>query len=257
MKNDPLKYSPFRPDLKSQTNTNLSAFGGGVPLHLHTRMMESQAPFQLPQIPKGIDELARHIGATSFENDDATPNEINVNGSTFRFTCEYCGRGFNDQQKYEDHIKTQHPPQQQQTYHCQFCNQTFTSRSDLENHECKPPMYQEYATHQPHRSQGGAYTCNVCGKTFNQRYHLQTHMASHTGNKPFSCMICGKAFARKDVLGVHMKVHSDVKEFQCEVCGARFKQRYHLTRHMNTHLERVDVVCDFCGQVFHRLDRYN
>ncbi|CAL6086486.1 C2H2 type domain-containing protein [Hexamita inflata] len=233
--------------------------------------MEDKKPmFALPQIPRGIEELVKSIPdpqrrdeSSGEEGEEYDEVDININGSTFRFVCEFCGRGFNKKSAYANHVETHGSNKMMGgSIRCQFCDIEFGSKMELENHDCKPSTINEFQSYtgrqsSMHHQINGAYVCSVCGKQFNQRYHLQTHMASHTGNKPFSCMICGKAFARKDVLGVHMKVHSDVKEFQCEVCGARFKQRYHLTRHMNTHLERVDVVCDFCGQVFHRLDRYN
>eukprot|EP00703_Trepomonas_sp_PC1_P002668 JAP93938.1 Zinc finger, C2H2 type domain-containing protein [Trepomonas sp. PC1] len=226
-------------------------------------MSDRKPTFSLPEVPKGLDDLVRTIPLRNEPSEEQMEQEepdVNILGSTFRYTCEFCGRGFNSQGGYQEHVSTHSNTMNYNTdvYTCNHCEKQFVNKLDYENHDCKP-TYQSYnyPKQDYYSSSHGAYQCSVCNKSFNQRYHLQTHMASHTGNKPFTCVVCQKSFARKDVLGVHMKVHSDVKEFQCDVCLARFKQKYHLTRHMNTHLDRVDVVCDFCGQVFHRLDRYN
>ncbi|GIY16472.1 hypothetical protein CEXT_423011 [Caerostris extrusa] len=121
-------------------------------------------------------------------------------------------------------------------YKCNFCDKTYSRRSNLNKH---------VRTHNGDKP----YQCTECDKSYDYPYQLRDHNYKHTGEKPHSCGECGKCFADKSNLRVHLRSHTGERPFACNKCSKRYFQNVDLKCHM---LKRAEErrKCDSCGTEF-------
>jgi len=167
----------------------------------------------------------------------AAANNMN-NGSSRegRFSCEYCGKGFQHRHALVKHVR-QHTGEK--PYDCHLCDKSFAQLNYLIQHT---------------RSHTGEkpYACTQCEKAFATNENLKNHMKFHSGNYPLACPECGKRFTldQNTRFIKHMEYHKLPKPFKCTHCTKVFKEQYMLTVHMRVHTGEKPYQCVLCGKAY-------
>jgi len=122
-----------------------------------------------------------------------------------RFSCEECGKGFNDKTTMWKHKVKLHGCSYE--YLCNQCGRGFLELRTLNKHSpiCKdiPPKRKN--------NYNAVLPCPLCDKIFNRRCNLERHLKVHAGVKEFSCEQCGKLFSSKKTVKKHTeKQHKDM-----------------------------------------------
>ncbi|XP_064104114.1 zinc finger protein 37-like [Macrobrachium nipponense] len=135
-------------------------------------------------------------------------------------------------------------PEHTELLRCDFCDATFRSKAQLENHE---------KFHSPIRP----FQCPECPRRFNQLSHLNIHKRTHSGERPFECPTCGARFSRKDRLRSHLRVHTGEKPYACPRCSRLFKYSWDLKDHLKTkHPSQGLFQCRICHVSFANLTTF-
>ncbi|XP_035713718.1 zinc finger protein 888-like [Folsomia candida] len=119
-----------------------------------------------------------------------------------RFPCGFpgCEKSFNRKDGVSKHVKSTHMQKVgRETFKCQLCPQTRTSRERLQNHIRR--------VHENQRN----YPCTFCDKRFSNSYHLKRHVeVIHATNKEpiHSCDKCGYKSHSKHYLTMHARRHN-------------------------------------------------
>ncbi|KAK7114658.1 uncharacterized protein [Littorina saxatilis] len=138
---------------------------------------------------------------------------------TYKFHCEFCGKGEDCKSALKNHIALHHLGIKR--YVCEFCQQSFANGQCLKRHILK-----DHATDKQ-------YICELCDKKFCEKSKWTKHMFTHTGFSRFMCEHCGKAFHACSDLKRHLSVHLERREFVCQRCWQGFKRKEHLNRHVS------------------------
>ena len=157
----------------------------------------------------------------------------------------------------------------QEIHQCEWCEETFVSKTDIKNHiqerhstketECKScqTYFEDKAKLDDHICSGNteAFKCNPCGdKTFSHYQNLTRHVrVQHYGIKNLKCEKCDKAFAEKFNLRMHVQKCTgelqgtdkpDTKLHQCNSCEKSFGKLDDLKAHMKIHGKNLVVLSD-------------
>ncbi|OWR53124.1 zinc finger protein 23 [Danaus plexippus plexippus] len=144
------------------------------------------------------------------------------------FSCQDCGRNFDEKLDLEKHIIADH-----------------TLKKEVKNNGVKETL--------PERPQ-----CVECGKVFSSRKTYRYHLnVLHKGQNRYPCPRCGKVYQWKSNLGRHLRSHKarDSGELHCHTCDKRFASvatyRQHL-RVSRSHVSETDFtfMCNECGKKF-------
>ena len=160
--------------------------------------------------------------------------------------CDICGKGFPMQSSVTTHKKQSHP-EGMKPWVCEFCENRFVSKSQLELHRRvhtgeKPwvcdvcgkgfAQKQNMVDHKRVHSDKMEYNCHTCGQQFKWKLQLERHMMDHTGVRPYPCDQCNLSFKCSNGLKSHkLSVHSDMKHFVCQHCGSGFSTSSGVSRH--------------------------
>src|SRR6218665_2876728 len=125
------------------------------------------------------------------------------------------------------------------SYHCLFCEKSFTKCSNLQIHT---------RTHNGEKP----YTCKLCHTFFTQSCNLRKHLRTQTGEKPFRCQFCQKLFTQSSNLNTHMRTHTGEKPYKCQLCEKSFARGSNLKSHMRTHTGEKPYKCQLCQKGFAR-----
>uniref|UniRef100_A0A3Q2C9C8 C2H2-type domain-containing protein n=1 Tax=Cyprinodon variegatus TaxID=28743 RepID=A0A3Q2C9C8_CYPVA len=111
---------------------------------------------------------------------------------------------------------------------CLICKKTFTSDSELVDHECRSLKHPQSRPEEP--IPADKLCCSQCGEEFSTSKDLNLHLGLHLGRKQFSCSICNTSCIDQDALILHMRLHTRQTQFTCHVCGKDFAWR-RLSKH--------------------------
>ncbi|XP_055991535.1 zinc finger protein 473 [Sorex fumeus] len=150
-------------------------------------------------------------------------------------------------------------------FKCKTCEQSFSSRKQLAQHERTHPRVKPFKCHQCERAFGQSsqlirhqrihsgqkpYRCEDCGKTYIYSTSLVKHRSSHT-NKSTPPEV-GEAFEQSAGLSEQWSVQIPEKPFQCTKCDRTFTYRSCFLQHQSTHAGTKSFECQDCGKMFHQ-----
>ena len=141
--------------------------------------------------------------------------EICQNTSENQYSCEICGKVFNQRVFLQQHLRvhTNYRP-----YECSMCMKRFSQRSILTRHE---------------KSHLGIklFNCEICGQSFTRNTTLRAHLLIHTGERPHQCEVCHRSFRLKAQLQQHKLTHDKSQCFKCEICGRTYSKQVNFVQH--------------------------
>ncbi|XP_059478391.1 zinc finger protein 239-like [Neocloeon triangulifer] len=156
------------------------------------------------------------------------------------YECQNCNESFSNSSKLESHRVKHHALPSS----CDLCGKSFSSVSALQVH-CK----------NEHEG-AGCFACPTCKKRFMLRLSYERHLKSHNPSLTAVCEICGKAFKRADYMKRHYMMHSKKRPHSCDVCEKTFSSPSSLKIHKTqVHEQLKDHPCDKCGKKFARMDK--
>ncbi|XP_063391784.1 zinc finger protein 433-like [Cydia fagiglandana] len=179
--------------------------------------------------------------------------EINLRKKTrnfleSNFRCDDCGRGFDADAAYNNHL-LRHSPSEGQ-YPCEICGMRFKLKCMCQRHQ------------DVHRLK---FICNECSYVSRDRYQARRHHAMHTG-KTYECQHCGKVFNKSSTYLSHVRMAHPALNAACDVCGETFVGQLGLKLHKSrAHAEwdgctslsvtrvahpALNAACDVCGETF-------
>ncbi|XP_073966484.1 zinc finger Y-chromosomal protein-like [Choristoneura fumiferana] len=211
------------------------------------------------------------------------------------YTCPYCQIVYNHQTSYYNHIRIQHPGENEACYEC---GETFAAgrgmnlhkalahrTSDKSNakHKCKDcgvkflnaealQRHEELGAGVPHAA---LWPCAACGDSCGSDTALKAHAAEqHTDRH--HCDECNKTFLNSESFELHVqRKHMNKRAVEgpfrprvgvgrrqpcvyvCEICGKVFKNSTLLQYHMNGHLAVKPFQCKQCPKTFPRQGALN
>ncbi|XP_053970687.1 transcription factor E4F1-like [Hylaeus volcanicus] len=115
---------------------------------------------------------------------------------------------------------------------CQFCNETFKSKRQLEIHLVND------------HSQLPRYMCTVCLACYESESQLSKHAVLRHGQPRYRCEHCQEEFLEKRVLREHVNECQprDAIRYSYESCGVTFTSKQILVQHMKSNAETSAVV---------------
>ncbi|KAJ8314497.1 hypothetical protein KUTeg_006647 [Tegillarca granosa] len=153
------------------------------------------------------------------------------------------------------HEREIHPNENPKRFHCEVCNQRFTSLAKFNIHVSSHTGVKPHACgicgKRFNDPSVKGFLCATCGKGFRQKAHLQAHAIVHTGKKNFYCEFCGKYFARQSDLKTHSYSHTQEKAYICPYCSKCFYKSQNYKRHMLVHSGERNFICDLCSKTFY------
>lgn len=150
--------------------------------------------------------------------------------------CNYCQQTFEDRTQLQSHVCVPIKYTSSKIYNCKICNKTFFNSNTYKSH-----------TRSNHKVNADKALCSVCGHYVKNIY---AHMVSHSVRKRHQCYQCEKQFRDRSLLNQHLLVHSGRKPFICSVCGKCFNSLYNLKVHERGHKGNRSHICEICGKGF-------
>ncbi|XP_063630813.1 zinc finger protein 721-like [Cydia splendana] len=179
-----------------------------------------------------------------------------------RFRCEDCGKGFDAEAAYNNHL-LRHSPSMGQ-HPCEICSVRFKLKCRRQQHQdlhrlkflCKECSFVSRTRSQAKRHHamhaGKTYECQHCGKTFKMSSTYLTHVRRAHAALNVACEVCGETFVGEKGLKLHKKrTHSENMplRLKCGICSANFYSVEALNRHTDTAGEHRDLrPCEQCGE---------
>ena len=270
-------------------NSCYKTFTSRSNLERHSRLHTGFKPYVCAICQKAFsrkDHLSNHAAKHAFKC--ATCNKRFADKKTLatHFTydhdamlshiCDFCNKGFSNQELYEEHVKT-HPQ-----YHA--VQKTFHQRSPLNTPSGPSPVPRKQACPQcpftsadrimllkhrlMHSDSHRCFTCLSCAKTYSDPLQYEDHLSAHQGeHNIFECCLCRQIFPTYDVLKRHELAHlsEDVDPmvasayYPCPQCDKVFRDGCSLQEHMLMHKASAAMAavaaaqkhhCAFCNMGF-------
>ncbi|XP_023939895.1 zinc finger and SCAN domain-containing protein 16 isoform X6 [Bicyclus anynana] len=156
---------------------------------------------------------------------------------TKRFSCEVCGKTFNQRKLFSQHYLHVHLKKRPKLRGCHLC-------------EIKVPGHLR-AFHMEECHGLPAPCCGACDKKFAFPWQLLQHQKFyHMGEADYRCEPCNLSFIRRSKYMNHLIKHGDLKAYKCEICDKSFKWRSGLRTHMLIHKNIRRHVCNICLDSF-------
>ncbi|XP_063391783.1 zinc finger protein 35-like [Cydia fagiglandana] len=178
-----------------------------------------------------------------------------------RFRCETCGKGFNAEPAFNNHL-ARHSPSEGE-FACEICAIRYKKKYRWQVHQdvhrlkfvCNECSYVSRDRGQAKRHYdmhaGKTYKCQHCEKSFNKMTSYLTHIRVVHPAQCAACDVCGETFVGENGLRMHKnRAHSEKsQQFKCTTCSANFHSLEALNRHTDTAGEHGDLrPCEQCGE---------
>lgn len=128
---------------------------------------------------------------TKYRSANALKEHIQIKHTScgLAYNCELCGKQFNRQGHYEDHMNVH---KKVNPWACKLCNRTYKNRSALNRHmsECGKNV---------------TNTCEHCGQIYKTRHSLHEHSRREHANVSYLCK-CGNTFKSRTTRMRHRRV---------------------------------------------------
>ncbi|XP_061727285.1 zinc finger protein 652-B-like [Cydia pomonella] len=121
-----------------------------------------------------------------------------------QFKCETCGKGFNAEAAYNNHLMRHDPIEGELA--CEICAVRYKRPFQVQRHQ------------DVHRLK---FLCNECDFVSRTRCQAMSHHDMHAGKK-FECQHCLKVFAKMTTYLSHIRVLHPAQCAACDVCGDTF-----------------------------------
>ncbi|XP_032528400.2 zinc finger protein 846-like [Danaus plexippus] len=147
-----------------------------------------------------------------------------------KFPCELCPSVYSSPYTLNQHMKTHN--QVSETYYCETCNVSFTSRKGLMAHRRNTLKHQQTL-----------FECPICGRVCPNQRALASHIqAVHSSSKEYSCSMCSSSYTSRKSLVRHVGTHRNSTGGPlavCHLCGNCFKGNNKLNRHLRDVCEKA------------------
>lgn len=222
-------------------------------------------------LPNGkIDRRGRPKKIPASEQKDENSDSHNLKPKQY---CHLCGKSFNEGDEFKSHIKEHLNGSMDETslsspdkpiqsiyikpvqYSCASCDETFSSKMSLADHQTEHINYQcddcdIWFSHRlysnihrryVHEKCPTAADCEVCNLPFTDVSSLIQHTAEHVyKERTCFCKICDMWFSHWLYCNIHKRyVHEEILTFSCEVCHVYFPTKNQLILHTRIHIEEL------------------
>ena len=172
-----------------------------------------------------------------------------------KYHCETCNKMFGREAQYTRHV-TIH----ERTHRCDDCKVTFSTKSELDRHECHQSDHEVENNKDPVeiKKRKKSYHCSKCSQVFENHKEMSSHVSVcdpdciEDVDKPnlkfYSCKSCKNVYSSEQGLISHCDVEHKVE--MCKICGAECISEKALQRHMKKHNQTF--ICEKCGRSFVR-----
>lgn len=135
----------------------------------------------------------------------------------------------------------------QTVFGCKTCDETFSSRSKLWQHNRTHRKDKTLDEIERGRKRGKTQKCSFCDGMFNTLSELHEHSDACHANEFQECKLCGLSYKR---MWWHMRSHAKKKPFTCEYCKRQFLYRLSLVKHLSVHTGIKPYECASCKEKF-------
>ncbi|XP_066254692.1 zinc finger protein 90-like isoform X6 [Euwallacea similis] len=163
--------------------------------------------------------------------------------------CEYCGNSYLSKTMLEDHIRVVHL--QKEPYKCIVCGNTFTLQSSMRIHQINKHRVVD-------ESELSSNYCTLCKMSFKKPSSLMRHLemkrciptprVERQGH--FVCDLCGKEFRFYKTFNLHLREHAGDKPYKCSYCPKSFVINSKRLAHEVSHTDARPFSCETCGQSY-------
>ncbi|CAG9577600.1 unnamed protein product [Danaus chrysippus] len=149
-----------------------------------------------------------------------------------KFPCELCPSVYSSPYTLNQHMKTH--SQVPETYYCETCDASFTSRKGLMAHRRNTIKHQQTL-----------FECPICGRVCPNQRSLASHIqAVHSASKEYVCSLCSASYTSRKSLVRHLGTHRNSTGGTlavCHLCGNCFKGNNKLNRHLRDVCEKAKI----------------
>lgn len=155
-------------------------------------------------VPQNVQDLTEIFEETERKSDDIFDEIASEEGANFR--CRTCKIVFSTKKQmrlhYSIHVNVESAKKKNipdkdapQSFHCNLCNRSLKSSSELKMHMSahtggsRQTTATQVSPKQTKKNPGdkATYPCQYCKKEFKRPHEMVKHERVHTGEKPFSC----------------------------------------------------------------------
>ncbi|XP_073966438.1 zinc finger Y-chromosomal protein 2-like [Choristoneura fumiferana] len=155
------------------------------------------------------------------------------------FKCEFCGRGFEFERSFKNHMAKHDPGIGK--FECDVCHIRFRT---------------QYLRHRHLDYHKMKFVCNICAFVTRAKHLARNHYLMHTG-KVFKCKQCDATFTKSTSYFGHVRLNHPSRDAVCELCGDSFVGPVGLRHHKakaHRELSKRKHECGSCGVKFASLD---
>ena len=197
------------------------------------------------------------------------------------FHCDICGKGFNDQNEFFEHLKfhyenTEQPKRprgrpRKNPLHPSSYEPMQESNDEIDGEASSNVQFTDTDEGEGKNEEDvgtSDHCCKLCQAVFPNRSQLTQHMKDdhqiviQRGRKPkyphleqtedgaYICPHCNRSFTHKNSLMYHIKTHTGDRPHMCDICGKTFFVSTALKVHMRVHTGDRPYKCNDCGKKF-------
>ena len=207
--------------------------------------------------------------SASLQSPSATPNTSSLATSAKQFTCNICGKMYNNEKYLSMHVSIHNPSAgglQQKLP--SLVEKKCSIQSDVESYVDVNPSKKSFNVLNPSVSHSHEISLKIPARHFiagtetisnaadlldSQRNFVKgkPNVKVMAGGGQWKCKLCDKFFAQNSNYKNHMRTHSNERPYLCEICSIGFKERYHLKKHvLFKHSDEAKEQCRVCGKRF-------